>query len=59
MSKNKELKKQIKHLKSDNIDIELLKEKLKNQELTDNIIKLEKDKEIVILKNDKGNFIEQ
>lgn len=30
LSKNKELKKQIKQLKNDNSDIELLKEKLKN-----------------------------
>lgn len=49
ISKNKDLKKQIKQLKKDNNDIELLKEKLKNNELSDNINILEKDKEIIIL----------
>jgi D-glycerate 3-kinase len=49
LSKNKELKKQIKQLKNDNSNIELLKEKLKKLELSDNVNKLEKDKEIVII----------
>jgi len=58
ITKNKELKKQIKQLKKDCSDFELLKEKLKNSELSDNINILEKDKEIMILQNEKLKFME-
>lgn len=36
--------------------MDLLKEKLKNSELNDNIVILEKDKEIMILQNEKLKF---